>query len=695
MPFPEFFMRYQRQIGLLLLWVIVAGCARSPVGGLSESIQAKQYQPVRLDSHDVVPAGLLLPSHSTGVVNADWRSTPLSALSPDSVQYEPISLHQTLSLALTNSQVLRDLGGRVVSQPERIGTRFAPQLVESNARSGLQAALSAFDAQLDASALWSRNNRGLKLPPFGSASTSIEQYTYQQRAAISQRLRSGTILQLQQGLDYERDDLGTPPNRFASAFTPFVGAHIRHPLGLGGGQFFNEVAGPGASPGFYNGVVIANSRVDLALTDYQIALRDTLYNVARNYWLLQFAYQRQDAAKQRLEVATHLHKVATQKSGSGIQDPDTIDIALEHKIAAELAYQEAFAGPPERLVSGILGPNGALIAGSELGVLQLERRLRFLLGMAANSPTLLRPMDRPSDVPLVVDWHSTLSVAMTRRPELARQEKLIKQKQLELAASKRTLLPTVDLIAQMRILGFGDDLFGSGNVEQGSAVNELLDGDLKEWAAGVEVQWPYANRIGRTAVRNAQLQLARESAVLENQRLQISHELASAVSEVERSHNAIRLNRLRLQNAQKRLDSHARKFELGVEVTVEAAAELELARIDAQLLVNLAIMDYQVALISLGLARGTMLNDLHVGVLNQTVQYAPIAETLWEPSRSPVDAIPSSNLPSREANSQPVDPAGESKVTELEEAVKPVAFSEGSLRLPTAEVRLLPPVPIE
>lgn len=633
-----------------LFWLAAICAAVAGAIGCSAFSDASSTTPSRLTWQPPAITPTAFNSTSapqSGVVAASWNSPAVSqrpgslfgppsapqngATDPSSANFRDMTLLEVLQIALQNSQVLRDLGGRVVSQPGRVNTAFAPDLVFSDARSGVEAALSSFDAQLTSSAIWARNNRGLKLVPPGSSNISIEQDTYQQRTSIDKRLRNGAVLSYQHGMDYDRDDLGVPPNRFESAYTPFVGAQLRIPLGYGRGRLFNEVAGPGARPGVYNGLLIASTRADLAATDYQIGLRDFVYNVARNYWLLQFAYRRFEAVVRKEELARQLVQAAEAKEREGLGDPDAIDVAKQALVAAELDVQDVFSGPPERIISGILGPNGALLAGSELGVLPLERRLRFLMGLPAVGNFMIRPLEQPTDVSLIFDWHSTQGTAFARRPEIARQQRVVQQRQLELMASKLTLQPTVDVISQVRVLGFGDELFGNNTQPQSSAIAELLGQELKEFAAGVEIQWPYGNRIGRTAVTNAQVALARESAVLEQQFLQISHETASAIEEVQRALKAIELNRKRVELVRRRLASYNRKFELGITTPVEVGIRLTQEQVDAQTLLELSKMDYQIAIIALGLARGTLMEDLAIGVLDSQAAPRMIGATTPQP----------------------------------------------------------------
>ena len=103
-----------------------------------------------------------------------------------------------------------------------------------------------------------------------------------------------------------------------------------------------------------------------------------------------------------------------------------------------------------------------------------------------------------------------------RREELRRQRWKIKGRELELVASKNFLLPSLDLVGRYRWRGFGHDLLdpaGDGP-RFDNAYKDLTTGDFQEWQLGAEFSVPLGFRQGHAAVRNAELQLARERCVL-------------------------------------------------------------------------------------------------------------------------------------------------------------------------------------
>ncbi len=376
--------------------------------------------------------------------------------------FRDISLAEAIQLALQNSTVIRDLGGRVVSQPGQTGSNLNPVLVGSDPRGGIEAALSAFDAQLLGGFNGRRNNRGLQQFVPLSTNTQIVQNQSDFNLGARRTFTTGTSVGLTNFANYRRDDLGVPPNRFSSAYTVGLGGDVRHPLALGSGRDFNLIAGPNAQPGNYNGLFIARVRHDIAEHDFQIAVRDYVANVVRSYWLLCFAYERMDATEQSLEVAKELWEAAKAKLAEGTIDADQEALARDRFLAQQIARDNAAVGSPERTLSGILGTSGALLTGTEPGVESMERRLRYLIGLPAYDGTILRPSDRASHAPLTFDPTEALGLAMQRRPELHRQNLVVHQKQMELVASRSFTRSRVDLVSELRVLGFGDHLAARG-----------------------------------------------------------------------------------------------------------------------------------------------------------------------------------------------------------------------------------------
>ena len=607
-------------IGLLLAFQACAGkpFGREPVQPMPPPIPAYlQNMPPQPEAQTVeqfAPLGAGGPSSlGNNVVQASHLGVqPVGG--PRTIR--DITLAEAIELALQNSTVIRDLGGRVVSQPGQTNSNLNPVLINTDPRIGVNAALSAFDAQLSGSFVGRRNNRGLQQFVPLSTNTEIVQNQSDFQLGARRTLTTGTSVGLTNFANYRRDDLGVPPNRFSSAYTVALGGDIRHPLALGSGRDFNLIAGPNAQPGVYNGVFIARVRHDIAEHDFQIAVRDYVTNVVRSYWLLCFAYERMNAADQSLEVARQLWEAAKSKLAEGTIDADAEALARDRYLAQQIARDNAAVGSPERTLSGILGTSGALLTGTEPGVESMERRLRYLIGLPAYDGTILRPADRASHAPLSIDPTEALCLAMQRRPELHRQNLVVHQKQMELVASRSFTRSRVDLVSELRVLGFGDHLGGAGRDPDQNAARDLFRNDLQEWAMGVEVQRPVGVRLGRTAERNALVAVNKESEILRQQQTQIAHEINAAITEVERSQKVLDLTSHRRTIAVSHLSATMRKFEEGLPIPIEQVLEAQRALTDADTALSIAAVDRSIAINNLLVARGTYLDDLGLMLLD-------------------------------------------------------------------------------
>ncbi len=598
-------------VGLVLA---LQACAGKPFG-----------RPVPQPVPPALPSSLPMAALNSSLPTANASGfTPLSA-TPDSMggqvipagysvtgpkSYRQITLNEAIEMALQNSTILRDLGGRLVSQPQITNSNLNPTLVGTDPRGGIDAALSAFDAQLLGGFSGRKNNRGLQQFVPLSNNTHITQNQSDFQLGARRTLTTGTVLGVSNFANYRRDDLGVPPNRFSSAYTVGLGGELRHPLALGSGRDFNLIAGPNAQPGVYNGLFIARVRQDIAEHDFEIALRDYIGNVVRSYWLLCFAYERMDAQERSLKIAEELWLAAKKKLDEGTIDADAEALARDRYLAQQIARDNAAIGSPDRTISGILGTSGALLTGLEPGVEASERRLRFLMGLPAYDGTLLRPADRPSIVPLTFDANEALCLALQRRPELRRQNLVVHQKQMELVAARGFARPRVDFTSEVRLLGFGDHLGGAGRSDDQNAVHELLQGQLQEWAMGLEVQRPVGLRLGRNAERNAMLSLSKEAELFKQQQIQVSHEINAAIAEVERSQKILDLTRHRHDIAVTHSRATERKFEEGLLISIEQVLDAQRAVTESEAALSIAAVDRSIAINNLLIVRGTYLQDL-------------------------------------------------------------------------------------
>ena len=182
----------------------------------------------------------------------------------------------------------------ITQQPDAAATIYDPALIESNARNGVEAALSAFDAQLNAGVYWEKNAIPQNVAPIFAPYTPMElfQDTANFTTSISKLSMTGGTCTATQTIGY---DLENSVRAFPADWTANYSFEIKQPLLQGAWTQFNQIAGPGAVPGVNNGVLFARINTDIALADFEAAVRNLVNDVETSYWELYYAYRNLDA----------------------------------------------------------------------------------------------------------------------------------------------------------------------------------------------------------------------------------------------------------------------------------------------------------------------------------------------------------------------------------------------------------------
>lgn len=464
----------------------------------------------------------------------DIASTPspitLGAESPPN--FWELRLDEAIHMALGSSQVLRDMGALVMQSPQSSRTIFDPAIQDTDARFGIDAALSAFDASFETQAFFEKNDRALNNVFFGGGTRVLQQDLHHYQAQLTKRSATGGLFGIRKMIDYDFNNSpgNDDPNR---PWLVQLEGEFRQPLLQGAGVDFNRIAGPNGVPGQMNGVLLARINNDISLVDFEISVRNLVNDVENAYWELYYAYRDLDAkiaARDRaLETWRSINALYTTQRRGGEAEKEAQ--AREQYYRLEEEVQNALAG---RTLDHVRTNNFRGLGGVQAS----ERRLRRLMGIPPSDGRLIRPAQEPLMAKVVFDWDEMLVEALNRRPELRRQKWQVKSRELELAASRNFLLPRLDAIGRYRFRGLGHDLLNSerqpGRFD--NAFQDLTTGDFQEWQLGVEMQMPVGFRQAHAGVRNAELQLHRERAILEEQEKQVAHELSESVAEVDRAY---------------------------------------------------------------------------------------------------------------------------------------------------------------
>ena len=357
---------------------------------------------------------------------------PLTLAHSEPKEMWDLSLEDAVRITLENSKVMRtitSLGGApegLTRAPDAAATVYEPALTESDPRYGVEAALSAFDTLFTTSVFWEKNDTPRNTYSFvndpddpsdiSSAFPSVlRQDLANFQAGFQKTAATGTTWSLVHNVAY---DFENTTRQMPADYNVNLEAEFTHPLLQGCGVQFNRIAGPGAIPGFNNGVVIARLNTDIALADFENSVQTLVSDVETAYWNLYLAYRELQAVIAGRDAALVSWRKTRVK-----YETKTGESAGDKEAQARAQYFLFKSQVEERL--------SALYA--------VENNLRYIMGLAASDGRLIRPTDEPTHAKVEFDWCEIHSEAMIRNIPLRRQRWQVKK--AEMGSHRREKLP--------------------------------------------------------------------------------------------------------------------------------------------------------------------------------------------------------------------------------------------------------------
>lgn len=575
------------------------------------------------------------------------------------MSFHDMTLDDVLRVAMQNSEVLRKLGGTILQNPGSLHTRFTNGLAATDPRFSAEAALSSFDAQLKGSAFFSNNDQLYNNPFFAGGTNAFKQDLHEYNLELSKLTGTGTRFALRSTSIHNSNN--APGNIFRSAWDSYVEGEVRKPLLQGGGTQFNRIAGPGATPGVYNGVLLAKVNADISQTDFEVAVRDYVNDVVNVYWDLYFAYRDMDARMQAMQRSLEAWNRIKARQESDLETGAAEALAREQYYRFKAEVDEAMTG---RVTLGTRtgnGSTGGTLEGSG-GVQTTERRLRLLIGMKISDGELIRPAQEPVEADIAFNWDIIQNDALRLRPELRKQQMSVRRREMELLASRNFLNPRLDAVGRYRFRGFGDDLIADGNNSGSSprsAVGNLMNGDQQEWFVGLEYEVPIGYRKAHLAVQNAEILLNRERVIHREQQREVIHNLTNAVADASRAYEAAVNNLNRLMAAREVLAAYEAQDDNDMDIDVDHLLDAQRKVVESEIRYFRSRTEYAIALKNVHLEKGSLLHYHDLYLFNRTPApqaAAPVApempyvESLEvdtpaepltdEPIGKPVDEVP-------------------------------------------------------
>jgi len=557
----------------------------------------------------------LAGTHVPSLPEVTGAEAPLTLDNGTPREYWNLSLQEVVQIALQNGKVLRNLGGvsfgstgamgtpsMLISNPYSVGTIYDPALVEADPRYGVEAALSAFDGQLSASAGWTKTDEQSNMSSFLSNPVNqADQGTFQ--ATISKYAATGTTFYVRNNNAY---DWSNSPTRYPpSVWTTYTEAGFTQALLQGRGVTFNRIAGPGAIPGYYNGVLIARISSERSLIDFEMGVRELVFSTENAYWNLYNAYRNYDTVKTGLKSSYATWEKIFEYYRLG----DARGSAQAEAQARQQFFR--FYGNTKDALSNIY---------------KTEAVLRFAMGIASADGRLIKPVDEPSVAKIRFDWFEVKSEGLNRAPELRKMKWDVKQRELELIAARNFLLPNLNFSGSYRFNGMGSDLVNH-SANASSAYGSFGSGDYQGWHMELGFSAPFGWRKERAAVRHAELNLIKYRALLQEQELALDHSLADSIRDMDRFYAQAEIAFNTRRAAQEEVRATEAAYE-AQRTTLDQILDAQRRLAEAESSYFNSIVNYNLAITKLHYLKGSLLEYNNIA----------LAEGPW-PSKARFDAV--------------------------------------------------------
>jgi len=387
---------------------------------------------------------------------------------------------------------------------------------------------------------------------------------------VSIPLRTGGTISFD--LTDNKSDTDSIYSVFNPSYDSVVSASISQPLLRNAGNRANTY-----------GIRIAEYNRQITDAQTKLAAIRIIADVDRAYWRLYAARRLLDVRKQQYDLAQELFEQAERFVELGAK-PQIEVIRTQASVAQRL----------EEIIK------------AQNDVLDTERDLKRMLnkaGLGMETKTILIPSTKPDPVHYELDRPQMVANAIETRMEMLELELQLAQDALTIDYRRNQTLPQVTMEYTYNINGLG--------ATRGDSWDLLLVKEYYDHRVGLQVSVPLGNKAAESQLRQAIYERTKRLASRDSKEAQIKYEVLQQIDKLEASWQRILASRQTtiLQDQQHRAEK--RRFELGLGTSTDVRdAQTELA--DAQRLEILALAEYQMAIVDLAYATGTLLGAAKV-----------------------------------------------------------------------------------
>jgi outer membrane protein len=338
--------------------------------------------------------------------------------------------------------------------------------------------------------------------------------------------------------------------------------------------------------------------IRLARYEKQITDNATKLEVIRVLAAADRSYWRLYAARKELEVRKKQHELAVAQLERAKRQ-----VAVGQMAQVEIVRAEA--GAARQLVAIITAENTLRNRQREF------KRVINKPGLDIETPTIMIPATEADPVHYIFDTPKLTNQAFENRTELLELELRIAESISTIDYLNNQMLPLVTLDYNYNVPGTG--------MSRHDAYDMLNEKHFENHRVGVSLWVPIGNEAAKNNLRQALYQKRQQLATKASQRQFVKLEVLNAVDSVEASWQQIMASRQSAILEGNLYQTEVRQFEVGLRTSTDVLdAQARFA--DAQSLEITALVDYEISLVDMAYATGTLLGADKI---------------LWEPTIPP------------------------------------------------------------
>lgn len=339
------------------------------------------------------------------------------------------------------------------------------------------------------------------------------------------------------------------------------------------------------------GVRVNEASIEIASFDQQaIETRARLQSIRvlamidKAYWALNQAWTELDIRRQQHELAS--------------QNLAMVKLRVKEGLSAAIELNRAEFGVTDRLEQLIIANTNLKLA---------QRQLKFLLNDAnypLDSEVGFSPTTSPTLLQYAFDREKLVLQASANRLELLEIELKLTEDATRIDLLQNQTLPLFTLDYSYGALSNSANNFGN-------AYNNVLDGDFNDWYIGFKFEMPVTNEARKARLNRAVEQRLQRLSTKALQELTVKREINDSLDVTEQHWQRILAARQQVGIAGMNYDAELKQFKEGLRTMTEVLEMLTRLG-DSQIKEIRAITDYQIALIDLSFATGTLLGYTNV-----------------------------------------------------------------------------------